>query len=77
MKTEYVRLTFKPAGSLRRVTVWAIRGNKPCFFWRCNKHGEEPDPQELIICAPKEETVHVRPATMSLKYAELEVTTDA
>jgi hypothetical protein len=75
MAPDYVRLTFTPAGAARPRTIWAERGrerNGVVSFWRVDRHGERPDPEELIMARTTE--CRVRPAQMNLKYAELEIT---
>lgn len=76
--TEYVRLTFKPAGAKRRRTVWAIKVTD--FIYRvCDIEGTDyTEPKagveryEIIVLA-KGDTAVIQPARMNLKYAQLEV----
>lgn len=77
-RTEYVRLTFLPAGAARRRTVWAIKVNASTFRV-CDVEGTdytEPRPgverYELIKLAPLDDAT-IKPARMDLKYARLEV----
>ncbi len=84
----YVRLTFLPAGAKRRRTTWAEK-LAPNRYRPCDKEGETwtvrkgIDTQELIILAPSDFVVLLPdgkptaweiPATMNLRYAELELT---
>jgi hypothetical protein len=70
MATEYVRLTFKPAGAKRSRTVWAERSTRSkLMFWTVNAEGERPDPEELIVVGATDH--RAIPATMSKKYAWL------
>jgi hypothetical protein len=71
--TEYVRLTFLPAGAKRKRTVWAERAGKQ-RFWVVNQEGDRDrhrsdHKEELVILAANEYTI--RPAVMSKKYAML------
>ena len=79
----YVRLHFRQANGRTR-TVWAVKAGENKYFV-CNKEGEtETDAgkspegipierKELIIASPVD-ILYEKPARMSLKYAELEVT---
>lgn len=54
--------------------VWAIKAGEKdgvVMYWRVNKHGEQPEPRNLIIGTATEITE--RPAKMNLHYAELEI----
>jgi len=76
--TEYVRLTFHPAGGKRKRTTWAeiaSTKNGRVSFWACNRDGDRPVPNELIICAGGEVTV--QPAVMSRYYVMLMLPDDA
>jgi hypothetical protein len=83
----YVRVTFLPYGADRRRTTWAVKvreyGDRVTYL-ACDKYGETErdmgvdkngtpiERKELILCFKVE--VDERPARMSLKYAELELT---
>jgi len=75
---QYWRVTFLNANGKRR-TVWSDALNHEgtrglVKFYVCDKTGERPDPQELVIATPKD-VVGLRVARMNLTYAELEVVT--
>ncbi len=76
--TDYVRLTFLPAGAKRKRTTWAEvasnRNGRLCF-WACNRNGDRPEPNELIITTAREVTV--LPAVMSRYYAMVMLPDDA
>jgi hypothetical protein len=81
MIPNYVRLTFMPAGATRRRTVWAeevrnkggalVSPDKLARFWKVNKEGERPEPQELIIVRLTDPSVLTEPAVMSHHYGRL------
>lgn len=73
---RYVRLTFRPAGSRRNRTVWAIQASERSF-WRADPEGgrwEDPAApagvvrHELILVGPGDDH-RVELAGLSLHYA--------
>ena len=77
--TNYVKLTFQPAGAAKPRTTWAIeRPSKGRFlrFCVCDKEGvtDAGDRMELILVS-RDESYTARPARMNLHYGELEVAT--
>ena len=80
---EYVRLTYKPAGATRAMTVWARvmrRDADRVTYKQVSVEGDEtfgegteasPEQTRLIVATPAE--VRERPARMNLHYGMLEV----
>jgi hypothetical protein len=84
---RYVRLTFRPAGALRRTTVWAVvvkSSPTRSTYLVCDKEGETVKDGGLGPKGEWIEKIHFvivggetdrteRPARLNLHYGELEV----